>query len=66
MSEFLVVGLGGALGTMARYGVWRSLPPQAGAFTWTIFAVNVVLSIGVGLLVATIGLLIGESLNPTP
>jgi|COG998Drversion2_1049125.scaffolds.fasta_scaffold01458_2 CrcB protein len=124
MSEFLMVGLGGALGTMARYGIWRTLPPQTGAFTWAIFAVNVVgsfllgllvglmigrledrvrlfffigmlggfttfstfivdtielyragvtggavanvvLSVGVGLVLATAGLLIGESLNPT-
>lgn len=124
MTEFLMVGLGGALGSMARFGVWRAIPSEPGAFTWAIFGVNtvgsfllglavglligrledrvrlfffigvlggfttfstfmvdtvelfragvtggaianVLLSVGVGLLLATLGLLIGESFNPT-
>ena len=123
MAEYLMVGLGGALGSMARYGIWKSIPASAGAFTWAIFAVNVtgsfllglfvglligrledrvrlfffigvlggfttfstfivdsielfragvtggaianvVLSVGVGLLVATVGIIVGESFNP--
>ena len=52
-----MVGLGGALGTMARYGVWRALPNQPGSFTVATFAVNVIGSFVLGLLV---GLLFGR------
>lgn len=37
----LLVAVGGAAGTAARYGVTRVVPVEAGSFPWAVFAVNV-------------------------
>lgn len=49
MVNFLLVGAGGALGAMARYGVARSLP--VGAWPWATFLVNILGGLLMGLLV---------------
>jgi CrcB protein len=49
MMGFLLVGLGGALGAMARYGVARALGPSL-TFPWTTFIVNVLGGFLMGLL----------------
>jgi CrcB protein len=57
MMRFLLVGFGGALGSMARYGVGlaaaRVVPPQAGgaAWPWATLTVNLVGGLLMGLLV---------------
>jgi fluoride exporter len=48
MNGFLLVGLGGALGAMARFGVGRLL--GATAFPWATLAVNVLGGLLMGLL----------------
>jgi fluoride exporter len=48
------VGLGGALGTLARYGVSRSLAGDSTGFPWPTFAVNVVGSFVLGLLITVL------------
>lgn len=52
-----MVGVGGAVGSIARYGMWKLIPPAPGAFTWATFTVNMVGSFALGLLV---GLLMGR------
>lgn len=37
----LLVAAGGALGALARQGLTEALPTAAGAFPWTMFAINV-------------------------
>ena len=49
MIPFLLVGAGGALGAMARYGVGRALP--AGGWPWATFAVNITGGLLMGLLI---------------
>ncbi|MFN3370382.1 MAG: fluoride efflux transporter CrcB [Sphingomonadaceae bacterium] len=46
---FLLVGIGGALGAMARYGVARLIGPSL-AFPWSTFIVNVAGGFLMGLL----------------
>ncbi len=41
VNGFLLVGVGGALGAMARFGVGRLLPVPSGGWPWGTFAVNV-------------------------
>ena len=50
MQDFLWVGAGGAIGSMARYGVWRIVEPVSGGFPWATLAVNVSGSFVLGLL----------------
>lgn len=38
----LAVGVGGALGTLARYEIWLALPVATGGFPWAVFAANIV------------------------
>lgn len=47
MTAFLLVGLGGALGSMARYGVGLALPSSG--FPYATLAVNVIGCFGIGL-----------------
>ena len=61
MTRLLLVGLGGALGSMARYGVGlgaaRLFP--ASTWPWGTLAVNVVGGLAMGLLVGWMGLRAG-------
>ena len=57
MVEFLLVGVGGAIGSVARYGVWRLIEPRGSSFTWATFLVNITGSFVLGLIV---GLLAGR------
>lgn len=50
----LAVGVGGALGTMARYELGRLLPAAAGSFPWSTFAVNVSGSLLVGVVMTLV------------
>lgn len=59
MIEFLLVVLGGAVGSGLRYGVGILLPSSQGGFPWATLAVNVVGSF-------VLGMLIGSSLTSTP
>jgi|LauGreDrversion4_2_1035121.scaffolds.fasta_scaffold86960_2 CrcB protein len=59
MIEFLLVMLGGAVGSGLRYGVGMLLPSSQGGFPWATLAVNVVGSF-------VLGMLIGSSLTSTP
>ena len=63
MTRFFLVGLGGALGSMARYGVGlataRLFP--ASVWPWGTLVVNVVGGLAMGLLVGWMGLRAGAS-----
>ena len=63
MTRFLLVAIGGALGSMARYGVGlaagRMFP--ASAWPWGTLAVNVVGGLLMGLLVGWMGLRAGAA-----
>lgn len=52
MNAYLLVGLGGAVGSMARYGVARLVP--FGSFPWSTLLVNVAGSFLMGLLAVAI------------
>ena len=54
MVSYLLVGAGGALGAMARFGVGRLLP--VGGWPWATFAVNIVGGLLMGLLVGWLAL----------
>lgn len=61
MTRFLIIGLGGALGSMARYGVGLAaarLSPGA-AWPWGTLSVNVIGGLLMGLLVGWMGLRAG-------
>ena len=51
MNAYLLVGVGGALGAMARYGVGALIAPTANSFPTATFLVNIIGSIAMGLLV---------------
>lgn len=61
MTRFLLVAIGGALGSMARYGVGlaaaRAFP--AGAWPWGTLTVNVIGGLAMGLLIGWLGLRAG-------
>lgn len=66
MTRFLLVGLGGALGSMARYGVGRAagaLTPAA-VWPWGTLTVNVVGGLAMGLLAGWLGLKAGAGQEP--
>lgn len=55
--EFAVLGavsLGGAVGSMARYGISRWLPTHSGHFPWATFIVNVVGCLLIGVLMVLV------------
>jgi CrcB protein len=52
VGAFLLVGLGGALGSMARYGIGLALPSIG--FPYATLAVNVIGCFGIGLVLPTI------------
>src|SRR5690554_2001098 len=52
MNAYFLVGLGGAVGSMARYGVGRMFP--LGGFPYATLTVNVVGSLLMGLLAAVL------------
>jgi CrcB protein len=61
MTRFLIIGLGGALGSMARYGVGLAamrLAPGA-AWPWGTLSVNVIGGLLMGLLAGWVGLRAG-------
>lgn len=54
MSAALAVAIGGALGSLARYGTGLWLRPWSGAFPWATLAVNVLGSLAIGFIWATL------------
>jgi len=50
----LVVGLGGAIGTLLRFAVSEALPHDAGQFPWSTLLVNVVGCVAIGALLVMI------------
>ncbi len=48
------IGVGGALGTVARYGMERAVVADAAGFPWATFGVNVVGSFVLGLVVTLV------------
>ena len=50
LSHVLWVGLGGAIGSSARYVVWTIVAPRSTGFPWATFAVNISGSFLLGLL----------------
>jgi fluoride exporter len=50
MFNFLLVGLGGAAGAMARYGVSLAIPARAEGWPWATFMINVSGSLAIGAL----------------
>lgn len=52
--DLAAVAAGGALGTLARYGVARLLPVGDGAFPWATFLTNVSGSFALGVVVALV------------
>jgi fluoride exporter len=59
--RLVAIALGGALGTLARYGVARAVVPSASGFPWATFTVNVVGSLLLGVTVT----LVTERWSPT-
>ena len=59
--RWLSVLVGGAAGTLARWGVGLALPARPGAFPWATFLVNVSGAFGLGLA----GVILTERLPPT-
>lgn len=56
MTGFLLVGLGGALGAMARYGAGlAAVRLDAGDFPWATLFVNVAGGLAMGVLAGTLG-----------
>lgn len=47
----LVIGVGGALGTLARYELGRALPTVGAGFSWATFIANLTGAFALGLLV---------------
>ena len=60
MWHYLLVGLGGGLGAMARFGVGRLVGPTPSGWPTATFAVNVVGGLLMGLLAAVLLRLPGE------
>ena len=50
MLNFLLVGLGGGVGAMTRYGVSLAMPAPQGAWPWATFMINVTGSLLIGVL----------------
>ena len=50
MRAFLLVGGGGAIGSMARYWVWTLVAPRSAGFPWATMVVNLSGSLVLGLL----------------
>jgi fluoride exporter len=50
MLNFLLVGLGGGVGAMARYGVSLAIPQAPGGWPWATFLINVSGSLLIGVL----------------
>ncbi|NMR19144.1 CrcB family protein [Cellulomonas fimi] len=50
--RFALVGLGGAVGGVLRHGLTLAVPDPPAGFPWTTFAINVVGSFALGLLLA--------------
>ncbi|MGA2836931.1 MAG: CrcB family protein [Acidimicrobiales bacterium] len=48
------LAVGGALGTLARYGIERAVPPPADGIPWATFAVNVAGSLLLGVVVTLV------------
>ena len=59
---FGLVGLGGAVGGMLRYGLSTALPDEPGTFPWTTLGINLAGSFLLGFLVAGI---VGRRAAPT-
>ena len=60
MREFLLVGIGGAIGSVARYWVWTVVAPRSGGFPWATLAVNLSGSFVLGLLAGMLAGRIGD------
>ena len=60
MRAFLLVGAGGAIGSMARYWVWTVVSPRSGGFPWATMTVNLTGSFVLGLLVGLLAGRIGD------
>ena len=58
MQAFLLVGIGGALGAMGRYGITVALGALSGSFPAATFLVNMAGSIAMGLLVGLLAKLL--------
>lgn len=54
MSKYLIVGLGGALGAIARYWLGSLFPVEAGGFPTGTFIINLSGSFGLGLFLTLI------------
>lgn len=50
----VVIAAGGALGSLARWGVAEALPHRADEFPWSTFAVNIVGSFAIGVLMVLV------------
>jgi len=59
--EFAAIFVGGAIGALARYGVTRALPHDAGSWPWATFCVNVAGALTLGYLTTRLQ----ERLPPT-
>ncbi|WP_157631636.1 fluoride efflux transporter FluC [Catelliglobosispora koreensis] len=55
MKLFLAVAAGGAIGATARYAAVLIWPETFGRFPWTTFAINVIGSFALGIIIAMVG-----------
>ncbi|MGN6488093.1 MAG: fluoride efflux transporter CrcB [Devosia sp.] len=54
MNPYLLVGIGGALGAMARYGVGTTLPAPGNGFPAATLLINIAGSVAMGVLVGVL------------
>lgn len=64
MNPFLQVAIGGAIGSSARYAVYRLIPPAGAGFPVATLSVNVLGSFVMGLLAALMALRWGHAYAP--
>ncbi|HEV7691253.1 MAG TPA: fluoride efflux transporter CrcB [Hyphomonadaceae bacterium] len=55
MLNFLLVGLGGGVGAIARYGVSLAIPAQPTGWPWATFLINVTGSLLMGVVAGWVG-----------
>ena len=60
MRAFLLVGVGGAIGSMARYWVWTVVAPRSGGFPWATMTVTLTGSFVLGVLIGVLAGRIGD------
>lgn len=64
LNPYLQVAIGGAIGSVARYSVYRLMPMGGSGFPWATLGVNVVGSFLMGILAALLTARLGDGMAP--